>query len=161
MKRIARIQNSRTRFVFFIQVLACMFFIFLSMSARSQTEMLTVISNNKGAPAELKLSDLKSILLGEKQRWHNGNKISIALMKTSTPAGTNTCKKIYDMSSDELKKFWLAQVFEGKADAPAFFNTTSELESFVAENPGAIGIIDQPPASADTHIVLIDGKKML
>ena len=138
-----------------------MFFIFLSMNARSQNEMLTVISNNKGAPAELKMSDLKSILLGERQRWRNGNKISIALMKTSTPAGTYTCKKVYDMSGDELKKFWLAQVFQGKADAPAFFNTISELETFVAENPGAIGIIDQPPASADTHIVLIDGRKTL
>src|SRR5438067_13533832 len=101
MRRITHIQKSRTRFVFFIQAVLCMFFIFLSMNARSQTEMLTVISNNKGAPAELKLSDLKSILLGVKQRWHNGNKISIALMKTSTPAGANTCKKIYDMSSDE------------------------------------------------------------
>jgi hypothetical protein len=161
MKRIIHIQKTRIRLVFFIQVLLCMFFIFLSINARSQTETLTVISNDKGAPEELKFSDLKSIFLGEKQRWHNGNKISIALMKTSTPAGTYTCQKIYNMSSDELKKFWLALVFEGKADAPAFFNTTSELESFVAENPGAIGITDQPPASADTHIVLIDGKKML
>ena len=133
----------------------------LSVTTHAQTESLTVISNQKGAPAELKLSDLKSILKGEQQRWHNGKKISIALMKTSTPGGAYTCQKIYDMSSDELKKFWLALVFEGKADAPAFFNTTSELESFVADNPGAIGIIDQPPASADTRIVLIDGKKML
>ena len=161
MKRITSIQNLRRRFVFFIQVLLCIVFIFSSINARSQNEMLTVISNDKGAPAELKLSDLKSIFLGEKQRWRNGNKISIALMKTSTPGGAYICQKIYDMSSDELKKFWLALVFEGKADAPEFFNTTSELESFVAENPGAIGIIDQPPASADTRIVLIDGKKML
>ena len=161
MKRITHIQKSKKRFVFFIQALLCMFFIFLSINARSQTEMLTVISNDKGAPAELKLSDLKSIFLGERQRWRNGNKISIALMKTSTPAGMYTCRKIYDMSSDDVKKFWLALVFEGKADAPAFFNTVSELESFIAENPGAIGIIDQPPASADTRIVLIDGKKTL
>jgi len=161
MKRITSIQNLRRRFVFFIQVLLCIVFIFSSINARSQNEMLTVISNDKGAPPELKLSDLKSIFLGEKQRWRNGNKISIALMKTSTPGGAYICQKIYDMSSDELKKFWLALVFEGKADAPEFFNTTSELESFVAENPGAIGIIDQPPASADTRIVLIDGKKML
>jgi len=144
-----------------MQSLVCITFIFLSISARAQNQMLTVISNDKGAPTELKLSDLRSIFLGERQRWRNGSKISIALMKTSTPAGMFTCRKIYDMSSDDLKKFWLALVFEGKADAPAFFNTTSELESFVAENPGAIGIIDQPPASADTHIVLIDGKKTL
>jgi hypothetical protein len=65
------------------------------------------------------------------------------------------------MSSDELKKFWLALVFEGKADAPEFFSTTSEVQNFVAENPGAIGIIDQPPTSDGAHIVLIDGKKTL
>ena len=143
-------------FVFIIQGFLCMAFLFLSVTARSQTEMLTVISNDKGAPAEL-----KSILKGERQRWRNGNKITIALMKTSTPAGAYTCQKIYNMSSDELKKFWLALVFEGKADAPAFFNTTAELENFVAENPGAIGIIDQQPVSADTHIILVDGRKTL
>ena len=148
-------------FLFFVQSFLCIMLLSLSVTTHAQTESLTVISNQKGAPAELKLSDLKSILKGEQQRWHNGKKISIALMKTSTPGGAYTCQKIYDMSSDELKKFWLALVFEGKADAPAFFNTTSELESFVADNPGAIGIIDQPPASADTRIVLIDGKKML
>lgn len=145
---------------FFTRAFVCTFFIFLSISARSQNGTLTVISNTNGAPSELKMSDLKSIFLGEKQRWRNGKKISIALMKTSTPAGMNTCKKIYDMSSDELKKFWLALVFEGKAEAPVFFNTASELENFVAENPGAIGITDQPPASAETHVVLVDGKKM-
>lgn len=133
----------------------------LSFSATAQTETLTVISNEKGAPAELKMTELKSILKGEKQRWRNGNKITIALMKTNTPAGASTCKKIYDMSSDELKKFWLALVFEGKADAPVFLNSASEIESFVAENPGAIGIINQPLANADAHIVLIDGKKSL
>jgi hypothetical protein len=132
-----------------------------SFITHAQTESLTVISNAKGAPAQLKFSDLKSILKGEQQRWHNGNKISIALMKTSTPGGIDICQKIYNMSSDELKKFWLALVFEGKADAPEFFNTISEVQNFVAENPGAIGIIDQPPTSDDTHIVLIDGKKTL
>ena len=97
---------------------------------------------------ELKLTELKSIFKGEKQRWRNGNKITIALMKTNTPAGAYTCKKIYDMSGDEVKKFWLALVFQGKADAPEFFNSVAELESFVADNPGAIGIIDQPQTSA-------------
>ena len=148
-------------FLFFVQSFLCIMLLSLSVNTHAQTESLTVISNAKGAPAELKFSDLKSILKGEQQRWRNGKKISIALMKTSTPGGASTCEKIYDMSSDELKKFWLALVFEGKADAPEFFNTTAEVQSFVAENPGAIGIIDQPPTSADTHIVLIDGKKTL
>jgi len=144
-----------------IQTIIIMVLLLSNVSARAQNEMLTVISNEKGAPSELKFTELKSILKGERQRWRNGNKITIALMKTNTPTGAYTCKKIYNMSGDELKKFWLALVFEGKADAPVFFNTVAEIESFVAENPGAIGVIDQPVSNNDTHIILIDGKKFL
>ena len=161
MKSKNYIKRSRAWFVFFIQGMITITLLLSDVPVHAQTAELTVISNEKGAPPELKLSELKSILKGERQRWHNGNKITIALMKTSTPAGAYTCQKIYNMSSDELKKFWLALVFEGKADAPVFFNTVSEVESFVAENPGAIGVIDQPIATNDLHIVLIDGKKIL
>jgi ABC-type phosphate transport system substrate-binding protein len=127
--------------------------------AHTQNLSLTVISNQKGAPTEMKQSELKSIFLGEKQRWRNGNKIVIALMKTNTAAGKYVCEKIYDMSGDELKKHWLALVFQGKAEAPAFFNTVSELQAFVSENPGAIGIIDQTPSASGTQVVLIDGRR--
>ena len=99
--------------------------------------------------------------MGEQQRWKNGTKITIALMKANTPAGKNTSQKVYGMSSDELNKFWLALVFQGKAQAPNFFNSATDLESFVAQNPGAIGITDQPDNSNEVKTVVIDGKKSL
>lgn len=107
----------------------------------------------------MNLSELKSVFKGEKQRWHDGTKISIALMKTNNPVGQIICKKIYDMSGDELNKFWLALVFQGKASAPNFFNSVDELEDFVAQNPGAIGIVNEPAHSADVKILFINGKK--
>jgi hypothetical protein len=128
---------------------------------QAQTVPLIVVSNPKGSPPNLKHAELKSIFLGEKQRWRDGKKIVIALMKTNTAAGKNVCDKIYDMSGDELKKFWLALVFQGKADAPVFFNTIGELEAYVSENPGAIGIIDQAPTSSSVQVVSIDGKKTI
>jgi hypothetical protein len=100
-------------------------------------------------------------LLGERQRWQNGKKILIGLMKTNTPVGRTTSTKIYNMTPDDVRKYWLALVFQGKADAPVFFNTASELQAFVAENPGAIGVIDQPSSAYDTVVVLIDGKRVL
>jgi len=141
--------------------LLCMMLLLSGMQVYSQTQTLTVISNEKGAPTELKLAELKSIFKGEKQRWRDGNKITIAMMKTNTPVGAYTCKKIYDMNGDEVKKFWLALVFQGKADGPQFFSSITELESFVVDNPGAIGIIDPSQSSANTHVVLVDGKKTL
>src|SRR5689334_8122335 len=81
-------------------------------------DALTIIGNAKGAPSELKMVQLQSILKGEKQRWGDGTKVVIALMKTNTPVGIVTSKKIFNMSPDQLNKYWLGLVFQGKADAP-------------------------------------------
>ena len=118
-----------------------------------------VIANGKGAPAEMKLAQLKAVMRGERLRWPDGSKVVIALMKSSTPIGVNTGQKIYNMSANELNKYWLALVFQGKADAPNFFNSEAELEAFIAQTTGAIGVVNQPPTGGKT--ILIDGKRSL
>jgi hypothetical protein len=124
----------------------------------AQDAMLYAISNTVGAPSELKLSELKSILKGEKQRWGDGTKIHIALMKTTTPVGQKTCEKIYNMTGDKVKRYWLQLSFAGYADPPIFCNTAEELVTFVSQNPGAIGILDNVSTSADIKTTAIDGK---
>jgi len=133
--------------------------IFLHLVARAQNEPLVVITNKKGAPEEMKMTELRSIMKGESQRWKDGNKIKIALMKPSTQTGISTCKKIYDKDGDEVKKFWLGLVFQGKADAPVFFKSEAELKTFVSENEGAIGIVEIFVNTPDIKMVSIDGKR--
>lgn len=133
--------------------------IYFHLPASAQDMSLTVIANSKGAPSEMKLAQLKSTMRGEKLRWPDGNKVVIALLKSTTPIGTNTSKKIYNMSANELNKYWLALVFQGKADAPNFFNSEAELEEFVAQTTGAIGVVNHP--SASNKVVIIDGQKSL
>ncbi|SFC35793.1 hypothetical protein [Spirosoma endophyticum] len=128
-------------------------------SPKSQDVNLAIIGNAKGVPAEMNINQLKSTMKGEKLRWPDGSKVVIALMKTNTSIGQNTSKKIYNMSSDELNKYWLALVFQGKADAPNFFNSESELEEFVAQTKGSIGVVNQ--VSPTNRAILIDGKKFL
>jgi hypothetical protein len=135
--------------------IACLLF---TLPGKAQQGTLTAIGNVSGAPSEMKQSELKAVLMGEKQRWKNGKRIVIALMKTNTALGKTTSSKIYDMSGDELNKYWLALVFQGKAQAPVFFTSVSDLENFVAQNPGAIGIVDKPVASTEVRAVMIDGK---
>ncbi len=148
--------NSHTFYRRFIPVLLLLSVGFIG---HAQDIMLTVISNTKGAPSEMKMSELKSVLKGEKQRWSNGTKVSIFLMKTTTPLGQATCEKIYNMSGDKVKRFWLGLTFSGKADAPTFCNSVAELESYVSQNPGTIGIIDKSqPGTSVVKTVLIEGK---
>jgi hypothetical protein len=155
-----RIQEYK-RLNFIIKFSLIMLLLFSGGRIRAQVSTLTVISNQNGSPSSMKFSELKSIFMGEQQRWRSGTKITIALMKSNTTAGKTTSNKIYGMSSDELNKFWLALVFQGKAAAPNFFNSAADLENFVAQNPGTIGILDQVDANNDIKTVLVEGKKSL
>lgn len=141
-----------------MKYLMIIFLLLLANIARSQNVQLTVISNQKGAPPLLKFNELKAIFMGEKERWHDGTKVNIALLKTSTDIGKVIASKVFRMSSDEVRKFFALGTFAFKINSPETFETVAEVEAYVKKNPGAIGIIDQASLSADVTVTLIDGK---
>ena len=138
-------------------VMLC-FVLFLSTGNIKAQDELTVIGNSKGVPAQMKMNQLVSVLRGERQRWSDGTKVVIALMKTNTAVGMTTLKKVYNMTENEFNKKWLALVFQGKADAPTFFNSVTELENFVSQTPGAIGVLNNVSNNA-TRSITVEGKK--
>ena len=130
----------------------------IGVMTKAQDMQLTVIGNVTGVPSAMKSSELVSVLKGEKQRWSDGTKVNIYIMKTTTPIGQSTCRKIYNWSGDKVKRYWLELSFSGKADAPTFCNTVEELETYVSQNPGAIGVVDRSSTSNGVKMILIDGK---
>jgi F0F1-type ATP synthase beta subunit len=126
----------------------------------AQESELTIIGNTKSVPSEMDMNQLKAVLKGERLRWDDGSKVVVALMKTSTPVGTNTCDRIFNMTGNQLNKYFLAMVFQGKINRPNLFNSEDELETFVAQTPGAIGVIQN---TNDTQLitVMVDGKKQI
>ena len=123
----------------------------------AQDNSLIVIGNNVSVPSEMDFKQLKSILRGENMRWNDGRQVIIALMKSNTSVGKETCSRIYNMSPNELNKYFLALVFQGRIKAPTFFTSPRELSTFVAETPGAIGVIDNT-ADLTLTIITVDGK---
>ena len=131
----------------------------LSSATLADEPSIMVIANEKGALSTLTMKELKSIFQGEKQRWPDGTKISIAFMKSSTPVGSATSNKVLKMSGDQLNKFWLALVFQGKAKAPFFYGSASEVESYVSQNAGAIGVVEAGYQVKGVKVISIEGKK--
>ena len=149
-----------SNFKFVFSILMIMHAVLCTSPALGQDMDLTIIGSNESVPDEMSLNLLRSVLLGEKQRWNDGKTIKIALMKTSTPVGLNTCKKIYDMTGNELNKYFLALVFQGKVKAPTFFNSQDELEKYIAHTPGAIGV-GQKITDNQIKTVRVDGKSQI
>ena len=131
--------------------------VLISSSVNAQNG-LTIIGSLESVPAELDMTQLQAVLKGEQMRWQDGTKVKIALMKTNTPIGAMTSEKLYNMTGNELNKYFLALVFQGKIKAPNFFNSESELEAYVAQTQGAIGVL-QNTGNDQVKIVVIDGKK--
>ena len=144
-------------------ILPAILFVLLSLttgqSSQAQDQAIMVIANDKGAPTTMTMKELKSVMQGEKQRWADGTKVSIAFMKANTSVGSATAKKIMGMSGDQLNKFWLALVFQGKAKAPVFYGSSTDVENYVAQNPGAIGVVEAGYALKSGHVVAVDTKK--
>ena len=132
----------------------------LPWSMKAQENLVIVVGNQESVPSEMDMNQLKSVLKGEKLRWNDGSKVSIALMKTNTPIGSSTCQKVFNMTANELNKYFLALVFQGKITRPAFFNSVNELEAYIAQTPGAIGVL-QKANDTLSKIILIDGKKQI
>jgi hypothetical protein len=128
--------------------------------ARAQ-DTLAAIAHQDGAPSALSFNELRSVLMGEKQRWGNGKKVVIALIKTNNTLGATICEVVFDMKPDELNKHWLSLVFQGKASAPYFFNSVAELEDFVSQNPGSIGITNQAVSTPNVRTITIDRKETI
>ena len=131
----------------------------LSSATSAEEPNIMVIANEKGALTTLTMKELKSIFQGEKQRWPDGTKISIAFMKSSTSVGKATSNKVLNISGDQLNKLWLALVFQGKAKAPFFYGTASEVENYVSQNAGAIGVVEAGYQAKGVKVISIDGKK--
>ena len=124
----------------------------------AQESKLTAIVNEVGAPNEMTLRELKSILKGERQRWKGGSKVTVVLMKSNTTIGMLTSVKIFDMTANQVSKFFLSMVFQGKIEAPVFLNTEAEILDYVKRTKGAIGIIG-PQASSVSKLLLVEGEK--
>jgi hypothetical protein len=130
----------------------------LSAVTYSQNNTLRVVGNLNAVPSQLSLVELQSVFMGTKPKWNTTDKVVLAMMNLNTAAGKATCDKIYKMTADAVKKYWLALSFKGTIKAPVFFNTAEEVVSFVSKNRGAIGIIDVPKTLTGTKAVLINNK---
>lgn len=119
--------------------------------------MHSVVVNSQNTTKEITQDQLASIMLGEQQRWPNGSKVQIALLKNGVDGADMVSGKIVNMNGHEFSRYWLAMVFQGRVSSPHYFNNDKAIAAYVSVNMGAIGVCSESMAK-DKPILLIDGK---
>lgn len=112
----------------------------VSTAQQNSLDALVFVANVKGIDA-LSAKEVVQIFRNGRSLWPGGEKVIIVLPSNKSEFAETVAKNLYGGSVTSMQKFWLALVFQGRANPPVFVQTTEEVLSFVAKNPGAIGVL--------------------
>ena len=133
-------------------------FILLSWSwegLAQQTNLgqLEFAANVKGVES-LTSKEVVQIFRNGRSLWASGEKVIIVLPSNKSDMAESVAKNLYGGSVTAMQKFWLALVFQGRANPPVFLQTEEEIVSYIAKNPGAIGVLPKGNAIIPESILL-------
>ena len=111
----------------------------------TQSQDFQVVGNQTGVSA-LTQSQLVSVFKPKNNRWDNNKAVIIVLPGTNSPINEKVAQQIYSNSFVAVQKYWLSLVFQGRFNAPYFFNTDEETLNFIRKTPGAIGFVSTSAA---------------
>lgn len=119
---------------------------------------LAIVVNPGNPVDELSRSELIKIFRVERRFWAS-EKIILLTREQDSWEKELVLEKIYNMSADDLNKFWLTKIFTGEIPAaPAVVGTEFMLKRLVQRLPGAIAYIDSESVDSNVKVLRIDGK---
>ncbi|MBL6667244.1 MAG: hypothetical protein ISP69_01100 [Crocinitomicaceae bacterium] len=116
---------------------------------------VTIIGNGVGKRA-LSQEKLKSYFSGEFNNWPNKKRVIIVLPSSKHPHVELYSHLLYGKSFYFVKKYWYSLVFQGRFEAPFFFDSDEEIISFVQNNVGALSIISLDREFDSDKIITIE-----
>jgi len=106
---------------------------------KGQSEL--VFMGNDLSMTEMNTALMKDVFKARYALWPNGISITVCLPGSKSVHAEKVAQEIYGKSIQDVQKFWLSVVFQGKAKSPHFFDSEKEMSDFIAKTPGAIGVI--------------------
>jgi len=132
----------------------------LAAPAASQEETLevAVIVHPSQATTGVSRSELERILTLRRQRWDDGTPIYLLMQEEGSREKQIILDRVYRMSGDELKRFWLGKIHRGElASFPKTLASGEAVRSFVSRVRNAIGYIDARELDASVRALAIEG----
>ncbi len=137
--------------------LAGLLLIALDKSYAEPKDLAVIVSKTSGVLA-LSSRDLRSMFLGEKDRWPDGTKVVAVSLPSEHPETRMVLKAICGMSESDFKRYFLMMSFQGKeVSPPRMAPTSGAVRAFVRSTPGAVGVIRFSDVDGSVSVVSIDG----
>ena len=125
----------------------------VGISQASAGANLVLIVNKATAVINLSKNDLRTIYMGEKEKWPTGQKV-LPVALSSEPELKAFLKEVCDMSEADYKKYFIQANFTGKTVIlPRMGSSAAAVKALVSSTPGAIGFI--PAGDVDNSVGIV------
>jgi ABC-type phosphate transport system substrate-binding protein len=126
---------------------------------RANQEALAIVVNRANPIDDLSTDELRKALLGGRQRWPNGRKITVVMRPPGDADRDTVLRLICRMSETEFRKYTLQATFTGETSSgPRVLDTPLGVRRFVFNVPGAIGYIRLSEVDDTVKVIHIDGR---
>jgi ABC-type phosphate transport system substrate-binding protein len=111
-----------------------------TFSQQLSLDGLILIGNQTGLTS-VNRKQLNGIFRGSQSIWKSNEQVILVIPSSRAEFAQQFAVSVLHMSHSALQKYWLALVFQGRANAPIFLNSSNEIIEYVKKNPGAIAVV--------------------
>jgi phosphate transport system substrate-binding protein len=123
----------------------------------AQNQDVAVVVNIRNPVDNVTRTELRKIFSGEKRNWAGGVSIKI-IVRAPGSIERSVLLRLLSMDEGEYKRYWIAQVFRGEAQAEpvALFSNGMQKEA-IAAFPGAIALVVPGDIKPGMKVLKVDG----
>jgi hypothetical protein len=130
----------------------------LAGSAPAGAEDFAVVANPNIDVTNLEFDELRKIMLADRQFWPSGQKVVLIVRAPVSEERTVLLEKVFQMSEDQYRQYWIAKVFRAEATAePRIVLSSGEILELIGVIPGAVAIVSAEDVPAGLSVIEIDG----
>ena len=116
----------------------------------------SVVVNKSNSIEELTFQQLRQLLMGEMRQWPNKHRVTIAQLDSRSGLYRAVIALVVKMTPDDYSRLLLHMEFQGEELLSIKnFQSPSDVCKYVANDPGAIGIVDTTTAERASYVKTI------
>ena len=127
-------------------------------AAQTARADVAVVVNADTPVSDLSLSDVRKVLLGERQYWNSKLPVTLLIRAPVARERDVVLKVIYQMSEAQFKQYWVAKIFRAEAASPPKIVYSNDMQyDLVTAIPGAIAFVDAKAVRPGVKVLRVDG----
>jgi len=128
--------------------------------ALAQQEPMAIVVHPSVEVNDLSFAELRRIMLGDRQFWSSGQRITLILRAPVSSERTVMLDNVYRMTEAQYRQYWIQKVFRAEATSgPRVVVSNDEALDLVGVIEGAVTVVGLADVPEGLKVLTIDGKK--